>query len=98
MIQWPAIELARQLTIIETELFGKIKPKECLNQNWNNKNRQTKAPSIYRMIERTNQVGNWVASEILICDSSKERVHAITKFVKVALECKALGLITTFSA
>jgi len=29
-----ATEFARQLTIIESRLYGKIKPTECLNKTW----------------------------------------------------------------
>lgn len=58
--EWSSVEIARQLTLIEFDIFEKIQPRECLKQAWNKENRQEKAPNIYAMIERTNRVVNWV--------------------------------------
>ena len=51
------VELARQLSLIEHELFQAIKPWECLGQAWTKKaTRDQKAPHIMAMIQRFNQV------------------------------------------
>jgi hypothetical protein len=34
IIEWPSLEIARQITIIEFNIFQKIHPKECLNQGF----------------------------------------------------------------
>lgn len=49
-------EVARQLTLIEFDIFRSIKAGECLAQNWAKKDKQTKAPNILRMIQRFNKV------------------------------------------
>jgi son of sevenless-like protein len=49
-------EIARQLTLIEFELFQKIKPWEFLGLQWNKKDKDLKAPNILAMIQRFNQV------------------------------------------
>jgi son of sevenless-like protein len=49
-------EMARQLTLIEHDLFKSIKPAECVGQAWNKKDREKRAPNVLRMIQRFNQV------------------------------------------
>jgi hypothetical protein len=49
-------EIARQLTLIEYSLYKKIKPWECLNQNWMKADKENKAPNIIGMITRFNEV------------------------------------------
>lgn len=49
-------EVARQLTIIEFEIFKSIKVGECLSQNWAKKDKQMKSPNILKMIQRFNKV------------------------------------------
>jgi len=50
------IELARQLTIIEYDLWAKIKPWEYLGKNWSRDDKEEKAPHIVSMIKRFNDV------------------------------------------
>eukprot|EP01027_Heterolobosea_sp_BB2_P016312 GEZU01023229.1.p1 GENE.GEZU01023229.1~~GEZU01023229.1.p1 ORF type:complete len:673 (+),score=118.71 GEZU01023229.1:209-2020(+) len=91
LIHWPATEIARQLTLQCYELYTRIQPKECLNQNWNKAQRAEKAKNIFAMITRTNLIGAWVADEIVSCENIKDRVHAIKKFIKIAKICRSLG-------
>jgi hypothetical protein len=51
-------EVARQLTLIEYDLYKAIKPWECLNQAWTKKNKEEKAPNILAVIKRFNRVRN----------------------------------------
>lgn len=50
------LEVARQLTIIEHELFRKIKPWEFLGQRFSRADKAIKAPGIMAMIRRFNDV------------------------------------------
>jgi len=85
------VELARQLTLNEIEIFRKIRPNECLGLAWSKKDGDTKAPNVKMMIERFNMVSGWVASEVLKPSEQKARVEAITHFIQVANECKKLN-------
>jgi hypothetical protein len=50
-------EAARQICLIEQELYRAIRPRECLNQAWNHKTlKETAAPNILAMIRRFNRV------------------------------------------
>ena len=80
-------EFARQLTIFETKLYGKIKPTECLNKTWQRKvqpGQPNPAPNIKSLILHSNQLTNWVAQMILNQQDVKRRVVVIKHFVAVA--------------
>jgi hypothetical protein len=91
VLEWPSMEIARQMTLIEYQIFEKIQPKECLSQAWNKANRKEVAPNITEMIDRTNRVVNWVAAEILQYDKTSKRTYAIRKFIKIASALRKLN-------
>jgi len=79
------LEIARQLTLIEFDLYRKIQPKECLNQAWNKTDREINAPNISAMIRRFNEVSLWIATEVLSYSNNiKMRTKMIELFIKVA--------------
>jgi son of sevenless-like protein len=81
------IEFARQLTIIESKLYGKIKPMECLNKTWQKKlqpGEPDPAANIKQLILHSNQLTNWVAQMILNQTDVRRRVVVIKHFVSVA--------------
>lgn len=80
-------EFARQLTIIESRLYGKIKPAECLNKTWQKKVPEGEpdlAPNVKALILHSNQMTNWVAEMILAQMDARKRVVVIKHFVAVA--------------
>lgn len=82
-----ATEFARQLTIIESRLYGKIKPTECLNKTWQKKvtpEEPDLAPNVKALILHSNQLTNWVAEMILTQSDFKRRVVVIKHFVSIA--------------
>jgi son of sevenless-like protein len=82
-----ATEFARQLTIIESRLYGKIRPTECLNKTWQKKvapGESEPAANVKALILHSNQLTNWVAEMILTQSDVKKRVVVIKHFVNVA--------------
>ncbi len=80
-------EFARQLTIIESRLYGRIRPTECLNKTWQKKvglGEPEPAPNVKMLILHSNQLTNWVAEMILTQQDVKKRVVVIKHFVSVA--------------
>jgi hypothetical protein len=86
ILQWPTIEIARQITLIDFDQFKLIEPKECLNQSWNKGNREVKAPNIHQMIQTFNTLSNWIGTTIVGTPDLKERAKIVEKFIEVA-EC-----------
>ena len=82
-----ATEFARQLTIIESRLYSKIKPHECLNKIWQKKPQTSDhemAANVKALILHSNRLTNWVAEMILSQNEPKKRVSVIKHFVSVA--------------
>lgn len=89
-----ALEFARQLTIIESKLYGKIKPTECLNKTWQKKltpGEPDPAENVKALILHSNQLTNWVAQMILTQGDVKRRVVVIKHFVSIADKCRSLN-------
>ncbi|KAK8855919.1 ras GEF [Apiospora arundinis] len=94
-------EFARQLTIIESKLYGKIKPTEVLNKAWQKKvgeNDPEPAPNVKALILHSNQMTNWVAEMILAQMDVKKRVVVIKHFVSVADKCRTLNNFSTLTS
>jgi len=91
ILEWPSAEIARQITLIEYNMFKSIRPKECLNQSWNKDQREQKAYNIFQMINWFNRVSKWVASRILSEPNAKERKTIMTKMIQIAEECRKLN-------
>ncbi len=80
----PALELARQLTLIEHEKFACAKPPEFMKQAWTKPDRDKRSPNIMAITAWFNAVSNWAASELLRVDDLKERVAFLEHFIRVA--------------
>lgn len=82
-----AKEIARQLTIMESSMFGKIQPRELLNKSWQKKDSSGgpgPAPHIRASIRYSNQVSNWVVALILAESDLKKRTQVIGHLINVA--------------
>ncbi|KAL9124420.1 MAG: hypothetical protein Q9217_006248 [Psora testacea] len=96
-----ATEFARQLTIIESRLYGRIKPTECLNKQWQKKvspEDNEPAPNVKALILHSNQLTNWVAEMILNQPDVKKRVVVIKHFVSVADKCRSMNNFSTLTS
>ncbi|KAK5629752.1 hypothetical protein RRF57_005467 [Xylaria bambusicola] len=94
-------EFARQLTIIESKLYAKIKPSECLNKTWQKKVAEGEpepAPNVKALILHSNQMTNWVAEMILAQMDVKKRVVVIRHFVSVADKCRGMNNFSTLTS
>ncbi|KAL3467826.1 ras guanine nucleotide exchange factor domain-containing protein [Aspergillus heterothallicus] len=94
-------EFARQLTIIESRLYSKIRPTECLNKTWQKKvgpDEPEPAANVKALILHSNQLTNWVAEMILNQSDVKKRVVVIKHFVNVADKCRTLNNYSTLTS
>jgi len=79
------IEIARQCTLLEYEIFKNIKATEFLDQAWLKENKLTAAPGICEMSSWSTKITKWVISEIVsIQDSIRARAMVYEKFIMVA--------------
>ncbi len=80
------LELARQLTLVEHEIFSLIKPSEFFNNAWNSKKKERLAANVLLLTNRFNQMASWVSGLILKEKSPADRAHLIQYFVHVQRE------------
>jgi len=88
-LEFDDLEIARQLALLEFEWFKQILPTECLNKAWVDD--RTNAPNICNMINKSNSIPFWVATEIVQRDNLEERVFLIKKFISIADHCRAIS-------
>ncbi|KAG8862412.1 hypothetical protein FRB96_001482 [Tulasnella sp. 330] len=89
------MELARQLTILESRLFMMIRPMECLARA---KEQPGEEDSIRRIIGTSNKIASWVADSVLSKDDPKRRSLIIRHFIMVAERCREINNFSTMAA
>ncbi|RMJ26087.1 Cell division control protein [Aspergillus sp. HF37] len=95
------LEFARQLTIIESRLYSKVRPTECLNKTWQKKIKPDDpepASNVKALILHSNQLTSWVAEMILSQSDVKKRVIVIKHFVNVADKCRLFNNFSTLTS
>ncbi|CAI7641450.1 unnamed protein product [Penicillium glandicola] len=88
-----ATEIARQLTIMEAHMFGKVQRDELLNKSWQKKETSTTpelAPNVRALIRYSNQLSNWVCTLVLAEPDLKKRTQVVGHLVNVANTCHQL--------
>ncbi|KAJ8329055.1 hypothetical protein O5D80_003008 [Batrachochytrium dendrobatidis] len=92
MVDLDPIEVARQLTLIEFELFNAIKAREFLDLAWMKDDKETRAPNIIRMVRWSNHVVHWLITEIVtIKDNIKLRAAMMEKIIALAQQLEKLN-------
>eukprot|EP01117_Protostelium_nocturnum_P002738 TRINITY_DN1360_c0_g1_i1.p1 TRINITY_DN1360_c0_g1~~TRINITY_DN1360_c0_g1_i1.p1 ORF type:complete len:1498 (-),score=713.70 TRINITY_DN1360_c0_g1_i1:124-4617(-) len=89
------IEIARQLTAVDSEIFQSIAPAELLNQAWNKEKIQFRSPNVSDLIIRANKISFWIATLILQHETIAERSKLIQKLIDIAEELRKLNNYNT---
>ncbi|KAJ3281684.1 hypothetical protein HDU79_010574 [Rhizoclosmatium sp. JEL0117] len=86
------LEMARQLTLMEAELFVNIKPREFLDMAWMKDNKEIKSPNITRMVHWSNHVVQWIATEILsVKENHKLRAQVFERIISLGHQLEKLN-------
>ena len=91
LLELNPLDVAKQLTLIESFLFKKITPKELSHQSWNKPDAKIQSPYLIKLIERFNDLSYWIATEIVTASNLKMRVTMLKRFVYCA-EVKKKGV------
>ncbi|CAE6412129.1 unnamed protein product [Rhizoctonia solani] len=89
------LELARQLTLLESKQYNAIKPIECLARA---RDEPAENDSIKTIITTTNKIASWVAFSVLEKDEPRRRGNTIKHFIHVAEKCRALHNYSSMAA
>jgi len=77
-------EVARQLTLMDIDVYCAIKPSELLNQCWNKAALKHRAPNVLKMIHTFNQLSHSISTHIVKPQKIKYRAKILEFWVKVA--------------
>lgn len=78
------LELARQWTLLDQEVYSAIRASELLNQAWNKPTLKHRSPRLLTMIKRFNQLSMFVAGEIVRVENLKERAKIYQRWIDTA--------------
>ena len=79
----PQLELARQITLNEYEIFCYIRGNEFFNNAWNGKHKNRDAPNLTLLTNRFNKFAAWISTLILAEKTAPDRAHIIQYFIIV---------------
>jgi len=92
------IEIARQMTLMDFNLFAQILITELLNSRWNNPLTKHTAPNVTKLLLRFDNLFRWVCESILESDNKKSRAKLIERFIKIADNLRSLKNLESFCA
>lgn len=104
IVGFDAFDIARQLTLIDNELFCKINTEEFMDLNFASKKRKLgRAPNVGAMTLNTNKLSALVGDSILRHGlNAKQRKNILKQWIKIGDKCLELGnfnsLLTIVSA
>jgi RasGEF domain len=88
------LEVARQLTLLEHDMFVRITPRELLHKQWAASEADQLSAFVVALIERFNTVSFWVATELMSAPVAKGRPTSTSR-LSSALLCLMLPLLCT---
>lgn len=75
-------ELANQLTLFESHLYGELQARECLV--WHRVQTGEPVQNLVEFVSHSNRLANWVKHSILSRDKLGERADTVDKWIRVA--------------
>ncbi|KAL6450080.1 BUD5 Bud site selection protein 5 [Candida maltosa Xu316] len=100
LLDFNGLEIAKQLTLLESHIFCSIKSNELLNQNYTTKKAHLKlAPNVRQSLLFTNCLSGYVLESILQPNlTHKLRMNTIKTWLKVAISCLYLRNFNSLAA
>ncbi|GBB90672.1 hypothetical protein RclHR1_01770020 [Rhizophagus clarus] len=92
------LEIARQLTLMESKLYNNIKPVECLGKAWSQSEGSNIAANVKAIIFNSNKITGWVAESVLNQKEIRKRCLYIKHFVGIADKCRCLNNFNSLTA
>jgi son of sevenless-like protein len=77
------LEIARQLTVLESKFFNLVEPVEFLKKAWSDKDSDISF-NVKNVVKTSNLITSWVAQSVLVCRDIKVRASYIKQFIQVA--------------
>ncbi|KAJ3162038.1 hypothetical protein HDU86_005736 [Geranomyces michiganensis] len=93
----PQKDIARQLTLMDSEVFRSVTREELASIAWTGSEKLTRAPAIVATTQHFNQVALWVAEQIVLAEKIKRRFQLMVGRREKAMFDKMCDLMSPLS-
>jgi hypothetical protein len=91
IMDFEPLEIAAQLTLMDSNMFAKLEPAELLGRNFEKKRKIRQAPHVAMMATFMNQLSSFVGHTVLGGDlPTKQRKNVLKQWIKIAEKCLEL--------
>lgn len=85
------LELARQITLMDHELFCKIKSRELICSNRVKESKEIKSSNVYNYLNWERNVINWLVTEIISQGNQKLLIQTVERIISIAQHMEKLN-------
>ncbi|XP_058146126.1 ral guanine nucleotide dissociation stimulator-like 3 isoform X2 [Dasypus novemcinctus] len=103
LLDFHADEVAEQLTLLDVELFSRVRPCECLGAVWSQRDRPgaaSSAPTVRATVAQFNRVTGCVLGSVLGAPglAAPQRAQRLEKWIRIAQHCRELRNFSSLRA
>lgn len=85
------LELARQLALLHSALYRRVRPAELVGAVWTTKDKHNSSPNLLKMIHHTTNLTRWMERCVVDADNLEERAAVLSRWLQLACALRDLN-------